>query len=38
VIGLAIWLGFRLDRRINPVLFRKIVLILLLVMGILMIF
>lgn len=37
VIGLAIWLGFRLDRRINPAIFRKIVLILLLVMGIWMI-
>jgi uncharacterized membrane protein YfcA len=37
-IGLAIWLGFRLDRRINPVLFRKIVLILLLGMGVWMLF
>ncbi len=37
-IALAIWLGFRLDHRINPTVFRKIVLVLLLVMGIKLLF
>lgn len=37
-IGLGLWLGFRLDRYINPALFRKIVLALLLVLGLRLVF
>jgi uncharacterized membrane protein YfcA len=36
-IGLGLWLGFRLDRYINPALFRKVVLLLLL-LGVRLIF
>jgi uncharacterized membrane protein YfcA len=37
-IGLGLWLGFRVDRYLNPALFRKIVLILLVVLGLRLIF
>jgi uncharacterized membrane protein YfcA len=33
VLGLGMWLGLRLDSRLNPVLFRKVVLSLLVVLG-----
>jgi len=37
-IGLGLWLGFRLDRYMNPALFRKIVLVLLVILGLRLIF
>jgi uncharacterized membrane protein YfcA len=37
-IGLGMWLGFRLDRYLDPALFRKLVLLLLLLLGASMIF
>ncbi len=37
-IGLGLWLGFRLDRYLDPALFRKLVLLLLLLLGARMIF
>jgi uncharacterized membrane protein YfcA len=37
-IGLGLWLGFRLDRYLDPAVFRKLVLLLLLLLGASMIF
>ena len=34
IVGLALVAGFALDHRLNPALFRKIVLVLLLVVGV----